>query len=308
MLFTIAIPTYNNEKTIKKAIRSALEQSYKDDYEILVINNASQDKTLEKINELKNDKIKIINNSDTVSLFENHNVALKNAIGDYVVFCHSDDELFPQALKILEKKIKERDFPKKYIIWGRSFFRDFFVTWKKSGLQLNTVLSGIEGLKIFLNGGLTPSGTCYSRKSFIELGGFGKMHSKVTASDMTCMQIAIISGFEIEMMDRIIFKRTLATTANKECLKNNFNEYEAMKEMKNTHPENYYKILNYYINIFSSQNYSRTLNLICIEEKKYINIKKIIKLFLRNPWYLLKNDFRRLIKKGVINVIKGRIK
>ena len=105
MLFSILIPTYNNEKTIAKTIESALNQDYKGDYEIVIVNNASTDATLSVIESYDDAKIKLITNPSTVHMYENHNICIENALGDYVVFCHSDDELMPEALKILAKKI-----------------------------------------------------------------------------------------------------------------------------------------------------------------------------------------------------------
>ncbi|MCF0185669.1 MAG: glycosyltransferase family 2 protein, partial [Bacteroidaceae bacterium] len=174
MLFTIAIPCYNNVKTIGKAIRSAIHQDYISEYEILVANNASTDGTKEQIEQFDCENLRVINNPTTVNLFANHNVCLREAKGDYVVFCHSDDELLPQALTILEDRIKSRLFPQKYVLWGRSMFRDYARNLNEIGYRQNTILAGEQAIDFFIMAprGLTPSGTCYSRKSIIELGGF----------------------------------------------------------------------------------------------------------------------------------------
>ena len=58
-------------------------------------------------------------------MFENHNICLKEIKGDYVLLCHSNDTLYDCAMKILYKKISEREFPKKYIIWGIVIFEIF---------------------------------------------------------------------------------------------------------------------------------------------------------------------------------------
>ena len=46
---SIIIPAYNSEKTIEKAIRSALQQTYSD-FEIIIVDDASTDKTKKIIN------------------------------------------------------------------------------------------------------------------------------------------------------------------------------------------------------------------------------------------------------------------
>ena len=100
MLFSILIPTYNNEQTIARAISSSLNQDYAGDYEIIVVNNASTDSTLQKIREFTDPRLKVFTNTLTVHMYENHNLCIQHAKGDYVIFCHSDDELCPSALKI----------------------------------------------------------------------------------------------------------------------------------------------------------------------------------------------------------------
>lgn len=213
MLITIAIPTYNNEKTIAKAIGSALNQDYIEDYEILVVNNASKDGTQKIIESFKDRKIRQVVNKETVDMYSNHNICLKEAKGDYVLFCHSDDELQTNALSILSKKIKDREFPQKYILWGHSVFRDFYPSILKGNEQVNTMFSGEAAVRSFLNGGLTPSGTCYSRLSLLELGGFPISTVKAPEMDWVILLVAAFNFFEFEMFDRIIFKRVDASTA-----------------------------------------------------------------------------------------------
>lgn len=214
MLFTIAIPTYNSETTVSNAIKSALDQDYNEEYEVLIVNNASTDNTAKIIATFVDKRIRIVNNAKTVDLFQNHNVCFKEAKGDYVLFCHSDDRLQSSALSILSEEIKRRFHPKRLIIWGESMFRDYYDNFVRSGHEINTIISGITANKAFIHGGLTPSGTCYSREAILEIGGFDKMKSRITPMDWYIMQLAAFNGFEFEMLDRLLFMRTHASTAN----------------------------------------------------------------------------------------------
>lgn len=213
MLFTIAIPTYNNEKTIAKAIQSALDQDYDDAYEILIANNASKDNTREVIESFNDKKIRVVVNKETYDMYTNHNVCLKEAKGDYVLYCHSDDELLPNALSVLSDRIKERKYPKRYILWGHSVFRDYYANIRRGGQQVNTLFSGIAAVQSFLSGGLTPSGTCYSRESLLVIGGFPLSNVRSPEMDWVILIVAAFNLFEFEMVDRIYFKRTDASTA-----------------------------------------------------------------------------------------------
>ena len=214
MLFSIAIPTYNNRNTISRAIQSALNQTYKRDYEVLVVNNASTDGTLEEILKFKDSKIRVVTNLQTVDMYSNHNICLKEAEGNYVLFCHSDDILTQDALLLLGKRIEERQFPSKYILWGHSMFRDFQVALDRGQQKINTIFSGELSIHSFIWGGLTPSGTCYSRESLLEIGGFPAIQSKVPMADWAILVNAAYNHFEFEMIDRLLFIREFASTAN----------------------------------------------------------------------------------------------
>jgi len=213
MIFTIAIPTYNNASTIEETLKSCISQNFDDTFEILVVNNNSTDNT-EKILSRYDEKIRIIKNNETVSMYQNHNICLQKAKGDYVIFCHSDDQLLPDALKKYHDILKKRNYPERYVLWGRSMFRDFYYSWKAGGYLLNQVASGINSLNAFQFGGLTPSGTCYSRLSLLSIGGFTIVNHKIAPSDLVSLWKFSINYFEFEMADRIFFIRESASTAS----------------------------------------------------------------------------------------------
>ena len=56
---SVIIPVYNGEKTLRKCLSSVLDQTYKN-YEIIIINNNSTDKTKEIITNFHNKKIRYI--------------------------------------------------------------------------------------------------------------------------------------------------------------------------------------------------------------------------------------------------------
>jgi len=300
ILFTIAIPVYNNENTIKDTIISCINQDYNNNYEILVVDNNSNDNTYEILKELS-DEINIVRNLKTITMYENHNVCLKNAKGDYVLFCHADDTLEKTALLILEEKIKERNYPKKYVVWGRSKFRDYFNNWKKGQVELNNVLSGQFALDPFFYGGVTPSGTCYSKNSFLELDGFINSNHKLSPSDMTTMICLAYNGFEFEMIDRLYFNREFASTAVDHSYNDMLNAVvDSMESLKKRMSENEFEIL--IRRSFSLTNvpvlFISTLIKMGYSKQKLLNY--IIKKSIKNPKlfikYILLTKYRYLIK------------
>ncbi|MGV8136192.1 MAG: glycosyltransferase family 2 protein [Mangrovibacterium sp.] len=218
MIFSIVIPTYNHADTLRKSIESALNQKFDQEYEIFIANNNSSDHTEDVLNLFKN-SIRVIRNAQTVSLIENHNVCLREAKGDYIIFCHSDDLLLPDALASYYQKLKLRNFPDKYVLWGKSVFRDFQQNWEKSGLGLEQISKGKHIFQAFMTGGLTPSGTCFSRRSFLDAGGYIVTDTVIAPSDMVSMWRLILNDFQFEMSGRQFFIREYASTATERSRK-----------------------------------------------------------------------------------------
>jgi glycosyltransferase involved in cell wall biosynthesis len=90
-MISYLIPAYNAQNTIEQVISSIINQSYKTDYEIIVLNDGSTDKTKEKVLKMKRSfkKIKLINQNN-MGLGYGRNRLLKEAKGNWIVFLDSD--------------------------------------------------------------------------------------------------------------------------------------------------------------------------------------------------------------------------
>ena len=92
--FTVIIPLYNKEKFIENTLKSVFNQTFTD-FEILVVNDCSTDKSLEIVKNLDNSKIKIIQHKINKGLSASRNSGIINANADYLVFLDADDLLKP---------------------------------------------------------------------------------------------------------------------------------------------------------------------------------------------------------------------
>ena len=95
----------NDESNIEKTIKSILNQSYKN-FEYIIIDGKSKDKTLEIINKYKNKINKIVSKKDDGIYFA-MNKGAKLAIGKVLVFVNSNDIIKKNALKIIKKIFDE---------------------------------------------------------------------------------------------------------------------------------------------------------------------------------------------------------
>jgi len=99
-LVSICIPIYNGEKFLEEAILSANAQSYKN-IEIICVDNKSTDGTNAILKRLEKNisKLKIFRNNSTVAMWDNFNLTLDHANGEYIKFLCADDLLHEHCLE-----------------------------------------------------------------------------------------------------------------------------------------------------------------------------------------------------------------
>ena len=106
-LLSVIVPVYNSEEYLKRCIDSILNSTYKD-MEILLIDDGSEDKSLEICNEYaKNNKRIKVFHQENKGQSAARNLALDNIKGDYVAFVDSDDWINPNIYEFAIKKIEE---------------------------------------------------------------------------------------------------------------------------------------------------------------------------------------------------------
>lgn len=108
-LVTVCLPVFNDEKLIRRAVDSILNQTYKH-IEILISDNQSEDKTYEILQTYKDNRIKLTQNKKNLGWQGNSNKLLKCAQGDYIVTLHGDDyyqrkDYIEKVVEIFEKNI-----------------------------------------------------------------------------------------------------------------------------------------------------------------------------------------------------------
>lgn len=92
-LISVIIPAYNAGKTIKIAVLSVLNQTYQP-VELIVVDGASKDNTLQVLSELQQVKsFKVISEKDK-GVYDAMNKGVASATGDWVYFLGADDELY----------------------------------------------------------------------------------------------------------------------------------------------------------------------------------------------------------------------
>ena len=87
---SIVTPCYNSEKFIRDTINSVLSQTYKD-WEWIITDDCSKDDSTKIIENIKDERIKLIKLDQNKGAANAYNTSLKNATGRYITFIDSDD-------------------------------------------------------------------------------------------------------------------------------------------------------------------------------------------------------------------------
>lgn len=130
--FSIVVPIYNVEEYIEDCVNSVLRQTYTN-FELLLVNDASPDSSLEIITRLskRDNRIIVIDKRKNEGVALARSTGLSQALGDFVLYLDGDDQLVPKALEILSKKIESSNpdiviYPKIKERDGKKYVKSYF--------------------------------------------------------------------------------------------------------------------------------------------------------------------------------------
>ncbi len=210
VFFSVVIPLYNKEKFIKRAIDSILSQTIQD-FELIIVDDGSTDKSSEIVQAYEDDRIKLISKeNEGVSVARN--VGILNAKADFIAFLDADDEWLPDFLETIQKLI--HDYPLAGVYATAEFGED-----KKGNLVPTTFTtlpahpwSGeIKNLfNVMANGPypVTPSTSCIKRNVFEDVGMFPIGIKRGEDIDMwirICLKYKIVFSTEAKIIRHIDF-------------------------------------------------------------------------------------------------------
>lgn len=127
---SIIVPVYGVEKYIVATVRSLLEQTYPN-FEIILVDDASPDRSIEICQQFSDPRIKIIHQQNR-GLAGARNAGIRHATGDYIAFLDGDDLWLPEKLS---KHIEHLETSPEV---GISFSRSALID--SAGNSLNTYL------------------------------------------------------------------------------------------------------------------------------------------------------------------------
>ncbi|MDB9760418.1 glycosyltransferase family 2 protein [Pelagibacteraceae bacterium] len=118
-LVSIILNCYNGEKYLKEALSSVEAQTYKN-WELIFLDNQSQDKSKLILKSFKNKKFKYFKTKKHLSLYSARNLAIKKTKGDFISFIDSDDTWQKKKLENQLKLFKNKNTS---VVYGNLFVK-----------------------------------------------------------------------------------------------------------------------------------------------------------------------------------------
>lgn len=165
-LITVVIPAYNAERTILQTIASVQEQTF-GDFELIVINDGSTDRTLDLLGNIQDERLKIHSYSNGgLPIARNRGIA--HATGEFISFLDADDLWTPDKLDLQLAALQKHPEAGVAYSWtcnmsekGDSFYPGQSVSFE-----------GNVYAKLLVSGNFIASGSnCLIRKQAIESVG-----------------------------------------------------------------------------------------------------------------------------------------
>ena len=103
---SVIMPTYNRAYIIQNAIRSVIDQSFKD-WELIIVDDGSTDGTKRIVEGFANPRIKYFQLPHSGNISQVRNEGIKRASADVLVVHDSDDQALPDRLDEIYKVFEE---------------------------------------------------------------------------------------------------------------------------------------------------------------------------------------------------------
>ncbi|WP_164888480.1 glycosyltransferase family A protein [Methanosarcina sp. MSH10X1] len=198
--FSVVIPLYNKEPHVKRALKSVISQTIQD-FEIVVVNDGSTDKSADIVKSFSDARIRLINQKNAgVSAARNRGI--NETKSELIAFLDADDEWMPDYLETILRLREKYPEAGLYATSLKTEFIDNVLIDKDEklrelipdeGLILNYFkvnLKDISHKDIFYTSSVTVP-----KKIFLEIGGF---------------QTGFWWGEDIDMWGRIALKYSVA--------------------------------------------------------------------------------------------------
>ncbi len=178
-IISVVIPVYNGERTIQETIESVLNQTFTD-FELIIINDGSQDRTLEIVSSIKDERLKVFSYPNA-GLSESRNRGIFHASGEYISFIDADDLWTADKLELQLKALQEN--PQAAVAYSWTKCIDELGNFSRRGSHISVTGDVYAKLLLidFIENGSNP---LIRKNAFTEVGEFDASFTHSEDRDM----------------------------------------------------------------------------------------------------------------------------
>lgn len=226
---SVIMATYNRASTIERAVKSVLNQTFKD-FELVIIDDGSKDNT-EVVVKAFNDSRITYYKKENGGQSSARNYGIKRVKGRYIMFLDDDDEFIDTALERSYKKIEETGLQ-----W---IYCTQYLSIRKTEEVLVNRGKGIKGdvYKYLLGGNFLGTGEIFAKEVFEKVGYFDET-LKIYEDKEIRVRLAR-EGYKIDFLEGFIYKyyenESSVSSAYKDKNKRRARFYYAQKRMFDLH-------------------------------------------------------------------------
>ncbi|MGB5896888.1 MAG: glycosyltransferase [Geitlerinemataceae cyanobacterium] len=206
-LVSVIMTVRNGEKTIKRTIESVLDQ-YFIDFELIIINDGSEDSTLKVIEEISDYRIKVFSSSKS-GQGKSRNLGLDRALGEYIAFIDADDlwtrDKLSEQLQVLQKD------PEVDIVYSWTDYIDESGEFLREGSHFSA--SGdVQPYLLMTNFVDTVSNPLIRRHALTKIGGFDE---NLSAAEDWDLWLRLSEKYQFSCLPRVqVLHRVAANTVS----------------------------------------------------------------------------------------------
>jgi glycosyltransferase involved in cell wall biosynthesis len=208
-LISIVIPAYNAERTILETIASVQEQTFSD-FEIILINDGSTDRTLELLQTVQDDRLKIFS-YENGGLPIARNRGISHSAGEFIAFIDADDLWTPDKLELQLAALQQH--PEAGVAYSWTYFK--FDKEEYSYADNSTFFEGNVYADLLIRNFLHNGSNPLIRKEAIESVGLFDPTLKSCEDWDYYLRLAAIWSFVLVPKPQIIYRQSSSSMTSK---------------------------------------------------------------------------------------------
>jgi len=208
-LITVLMTVYNGGSYLKRSVSDVLSQTLKD-FEFLIINDCSTDKTAEVIESFNDPRIRLVTNEKNLGQTRSLNKGLRLARGNYVARIDADDGAFSHWLEEQARSVNEK--PEHAVISANAVVVDEFDKIRKTSFVPSDL--GEIKMRAIIRSPINHVGSVMKVENVLAVGGYDETFKLAADYDLWVKLLA--AGQKITVTEKpLVSIRSHSQSASK---------------------------------------------------------------------------------------------